>query len=126
MSDLTVAWPAIAAAFLASLVEAVEAFTIVLAASTLQGWRPALIGSLAGLAALSAIVLALGPVLRVFPIQGLQFAIGLLLLLFGMRWLRKAILRAAGIIAKHDEAIAFARETTDLREEASRRKVGLD
>lgn len=126
MSDFSIVWPAIATAFLASLVEAVEAFTIVLAASTFQGWRPAILGSVAGLVALAAIVLALGPFLSIFPIHALQFVIGVLLLLFGMRWLRKAILRAAGIIPLHDETIAFSKETASIREEAARQKSRLD
>ena len=108
MSNLGTVWPAIAAAFLASLVEAIEAFTIVLAVATVQGWKPAIFGSVAGLVMLAAIILALGPLLGAFPIHALQFVIGVLLLLFGQRWLRKAVLRAAGIIPLHDETAAFA------------------
>lgn len=126
MSSFSIVWPAVATAFLASLVEAVEAFTIVLAASTFQGWRPAILGSVAGLATLAAIVIALGPVLSIFPIHALQFVIGVLLLLFGLRWLRKAILRAAGIIPLHDEAFAFTKETASIRDEAARHKSRLD
>ena len=103
----TVAAPAISAAFLSSLVEAVEALTIVLAVGTVRGWRPAGLGAVAGLALLALIVLALGPLLDRVPLNLLQLAIGILLLLFGMRWLRKAILRAAGVIPLHDEAIAW-------------------
>src|SRR2546428_3966648 len=106
---------AIASAFIASLVEAVEALTIVLAVGTVRGWRPALAGTAAGLAFLALLVLAFGPLLARMPIQYLQLSIGVLLLLFGMRWLRKAILRAAGVIALHDEAKAFAEETAALR-----------
>jgi uncharacterized membrane protein len=105
----------IIAAFLGSLVEFVEALTIVLAVGTVRGWRPALTGALAGVLVLIAIVLLLGPLLSVMPLRPLQFAIGVLLLLFGMRWLRKAILRSAGIIALHDEAVAFAAETAAMR-----------
>jgi uncharacterized membrane protein len=83
------------AAFLASLVEAVEALTIVLAVATVRGWRPAGLGALAGLAVLALIVMALGPLLHHVPLRLLQLVIGVLLLLFGMRWLRKAILRSA-------------------------------
>ena len=122
----TVAAPAISAAFLSSLVEAVEALTIVLAVGTVRGWRPAGLGAVAGLALLALIVLALGPLLDRVPLNLLQLAIGILLLLFGMRWLRKAILRAAGVIPLHDEAIAYATETAQLREQASLDNARLD
>jgi uncharacterized membrane protein len=118
--------PAISAAFLASLVEVVEAFTIVMAVGTIQGWRPATLGSLAGLALLALLVIVLGPVLDRVPLHLLQLFIGVLLLLFGMRWLRKAILRAAGIIPLHDEMAAFAAETAHLGEQARRRRTRLD
>jgi uncharacterized membrane protein len=117
---------AVTAAFLASLVEAVEALTIVLAVATVRGWRPAGLGAIAGLVVLAAIVAALGPLLDRVPLNLLQLAIGILLLLFGMRWLRKAILRAAGIIPLHDEATAFARETAELRDEERRHEQRLD
>ena len=110
-----VAMPAVVAAFLASLVEAVEALTIVLAVGTVRGWRPAGLGTLAGLLLLAVLVLLLGPVLNAVPLRLLQFSIGALLLLFGMRWLRKAILRAAGIIALHDEEKAYAAASGKLR-----------
>ena len=110
--------PAVSAAFLSSLVEAVEALTIVLAVATVRGWRPAGLGALAGLATLALIVLALGPLLDRVPLHALQLVIGVLLLLFGMRWLRKAILRAAGVIPLHDEELVFATGTAALREQA--------
>ena len=119
-------WPAIAAAFLASLVEAVEALTIVLAVAIVRGWRPAGLGVAAGLIVLALIVVALGPLLDHVPLHLLQLVIGVLLLLFGMRWLRKAILRAAGIIPLHDEATAFANETAELREQARRNDARID
>jgi uncharacterized membrane protein len=118
--------PAITAAFLASLVEAVEALTIVLAVATVRGWRPAGFGALAGLALLVLIVATLGPLLDRVPLHFLQLAIGVLLLLFGMRWLRKAILRSAGVIPLHDEARAYASETAELREQARRHASRLD
>jgi uncharacterized membrane protein len=118
--------PAVTAAFLASLVEAVEALTIVLAVATVRGWRPAGLGALAGLVLLVLIVVALGPLLDRVPLHLLQLAIGVLLLLFGMRWLRKAILRSAGVIPLHDEAMAFATETAGLREQARRYESRLD
>jgi uncharacterized membrane protein len=127
---MTASWahigPAMTAAFLASLVEAVEALTIVLAVATIRGWRPAGLGAFAGLLALSLIVVALGPLLDLIPLHLLQLAIGVLLLLFGMRWLRKAILRSAGVIALHDEVAAFATETAQLREQANRHEARLD
>ena len=112
---------AVTAAFLASLVEAVEALTIVLAVAIVRGLRPAILGALAGLLVLALIVVALGPLLDRVPLYVLQIAIGVLLLLFGMRWLRKAILRAAGIIALNDERRAFAAETAQLERQAKRR-----
>src|ERR1700736_5307504 len=99
--------PAVTAAFLGSLVEAAEAFTIVLAVATVRGWRPAGLGAIAGLALLALVVLVLGPFLDRIPLHLLQLGIGIMLLLFGMRWLRKAILRAAGVVPLHDEAAAF-------------------
>ena len=124
--SLALVWPAMAAAFLASLVEAVEALTIVLAVATVRGWRPAGLGAFAGFAVLALIVVALGPLLGRVPLHLLQLVIGILLLLFGMRWLRKAILRAAGIIPLHDETTAFAAETAELREQARRHEARLD
>jgi Ca2+/H+ antiporter, TMEM165/GDT1 family len=121
----TTAAPAVTTAFLGSLVEAVEALTIVLAVATVRGWRPSLLGAGGGLVLLALIVVAFGPLLDRIPLQLIQFAVGLLLLLFGMRWLRKAILRAAGIIPLHDETQAFASETAALREQA-RHEARLD
>jgi uncharacterized membrane protein len=126
MLSLPTALPAVGAAFVASLVEVVEAFTIVLAVATLRGWRPAALGTLAGLGVLSGIVLALGPVLDRVPIHLLQLVVGVLLLLFGMGWLRKAALRAAGIIPLHDEDAIFATETAQLSEAAKRRRSSLN
>lgn len=130
MLDLTTNWttaaPAVLAAFLSSAVEVVEAFTIVLAVATVRGWRPASLGAVAGLALLAVLVLAFGPLLGLVPLQLLQVAVGTLLLLFGMRWLRKAILRGAGVIALHDEEHAFAAETAELRELAKARASRLD
>jgi uncharacterized membrane protein len=109
------AWGPMMAGFLASLVECVEALTIVLAVGATRGWRPALRGTAAGLAALALLALALGPTLALAPLPALQTVIGVLALLFGLRWLRKAILRAAGRLALRDEAAAYARETQALR-----------
>jgi uncharacterized membrane protein len=116
----TTAAPAIGAAFVASTVEVVEAFTIVLAVATVRGWRPALSGAAAALAVLALIVAALSPLLPLVPLTLLQLVIGVLLLLFGLGWLRKAVLRAAGLMALHDEAAIFKREEAELEAETAK------
>jgi uncharacterized membrane protein len=126
MGSLAHIGPAMIAAFLGSLVEAVEALTIVLAVATVRGWRPAGLGATGGLVLLALIVVVLGPLLNLVPLHLLQFLIGVLLLLFGMRWLRKAILRSAGIIPLRDEVRAFAMETAELNEQARRHEARLD
>jgi len=118
--------PSTGAAFLASVVECVEAATIVLAVGTVRGWRSALAGTWLGLLALVVLVLALGPALSQLPEQALQLFVGLLLLLFGMRWLRKAILRSAGIIPLHDEAAIFRNETANLHLGRVTARYGVD
>lgn len=105
----------IVAAFLASLVEFVEALTVVLAVGVVRGWRDALIGSAAATLVLLCLIAILGSALTRIPLDAVQLAVGTLLLLFGMRWLRKAILRAAGILAMHDEAAIYARQEDALR-----------
>lgn len=122
MIDWSTAAPAVGAAFLASLVEVVEAFTIILAVATLRGWRPAVLGTSAALAVLALTVIALGPLLGLVPLHLLQLVIGILLLLFGIGWLRKAALRSAGVIPQHDEDAIFAEESKHLTEEARRNK----
>jgi uncharacterized membrane protein len=112
--DWTHAAPSFLASFLASMVEFVEALTIVLAVGTVRGWRPALIGTACGVGFLTLLVLGFGPALQKIPITTLQLVVGVLLLLFGMRWLRKAILRSAGIIGLHDEEAIYAREKKEL------------
>lgn len=122
----SVAAPAVGSAFLASLVEVVEAFTIVLAVGTLRGWRPATLGTGAALAVLGLLVILLGPLLDRVPLHLLQLVIGVLLLLFGMGWLRKAILRAAGIVPLHDEDAIFAVESAQLAKTTGQRRRSLD
>lgn len=126
MSLWTHAAPSVLAAFLASFVEFVEALTIVLAVGVVRGWRPALTGTVAGVAVLTVIVVLLGPLLGQIRIEILQLVVGVLLLLFGMRWLRKAILRGAGIIPLHDETAAFEAETAQLRAEGPVATIMLD
>jgi uncharacterized membrane protein len=104
------------ASFLASLVECVEALTVVLAVGSIRGWRSALIGSATAIAVLLIIIAALGTALTHIPLHILQLTVGTLLLLFGLRWLRKAILRSAGLIALHDEQAAFAKNTEAMRQ----------
>ena len=107
MNGLTVA----VTAFLASGVEAVEALTIVLAAGLTRGWRSTVAGVVAALAVLGVLIAALGPALAAIPLGTLRVVVGALLLCFGLQWLRKAVLRAAGAKARHNETAIFARET---------------
>jgi uncharacterized membrane protein len=120
------AGPSVLAAFLASLVEFVEALTVVLAVGTVRGWRQSLAGAGLGVATLAILVVALGPTLARIPLEKVQLLVGTLLLLFGLRWLRKAILRAAGIIALHDEAAAYAAEADLLSHGPRRLLAGWD
>lgn len=113
---------AILAAFLASIVEVTEAYTIVLAVGLSRGWRSASAGAAAALIVLTLIVAAFGPLLGRVPVAALQLPIGLLLLLFGMGWLRKAILRAGNVIPLHDENAIFANEMAELQGDS----VGLN
>jgi len=124
-SAWSVAAPAISSAFLASLVEVVEAFTIVLAVGTMRGWRPAALGTASALGVLGALIALLGPLLERVPLHPLQLAIGLLLLLLGIGWLRKAILRAAGVIPLHDEDGIYAAEAGRLAESDARGNTSL-
>jgi uncharacterized membrane protein len=101
----------VASVFLASAVEAVEALTIVLAVGTSRRWPSTLLGVAAGAAILALLTAGLGPALVLVPIATLRLFVGALLLLFGLQWLRKAILRASGLLARHDEIAAFARES---------------
>ena len=105
--------------FLACTVEAVEAVTIVLAAGTSRNWRSASQGVIAALILLTALIFTLGPSIEKLPESILQLAVGGLLLIFGMQWLRKAILRASGFKALHDEEKIF-REEVQAAEKAAR------
>jgi uncharacterized membrane protein len=109
--------------FVASTVEFVEAFTIVLAVGTTRGWRAPVWGTLAAAVTLAVIVAVFGAPLITYHEQISQYfhlVVGVLLLLFGMRWLRKAILRFAGIVALHDEELIYQREVAELRAQGLR------
>jgi len=97
----------VAASFLACAVEMVEALTIVLAVGVTRGWRSAIVGTAAALGALALVVAALGPALALLPIDKLRLFVGGILLIFGLQWLRKAILRASGFKALRDEEATF-------------------
>jgi uncharacterized membrane protein len=116
----------VASAFLASAVEFVEALTIVLAAGLARGWRSSLTGVAAATLALAVVVAALGPALTVIPISALRLVVGALLLVFGLQWLRKAILRASGYKALHDEDAIFARELEDAQSAERLERAGVD
>ncbi|HEY2331684.1 MAG TPA: hypothetical protein VGH94_07170 [Acidimicrobiales bacterium] len=115
-----------AAAFLASSVEMVEALTIVLAVGVTRGWRSVLIGVAAATVALAAVIAVAGPALGHLPIDALRLGIGGLLLVFGLQWLRKAILRAGGLKALHDEQAIFTTELTQARDAPTIEKAGVD
>ncbi len=115
-----------AAAFLASAVEMVEALTIVLAVGVTRDWRSTLIGVGVAAVALAVIVAALGPALTLITIQTLRLIVGALLLVFGLQWLRKAILRSGGYKAMHDEAAIFDQESSEARSASAETRAGLD
>ena len=113
MRDTTIV--VLASVFVASLVEMVEALTIVVAVGATRGWRSALEGAAVALASLVALVLAIGPALvHYVPLNGLRVVVGALLLVFGLQWLRKAVLRAGGLKAKHDEDAIYAAQVAEL------------
>jgi uncharacterized membrane protein len=112
--------------FLASGVEMVEALTIVLASGIARGWRSSLLGAGAAAVVLAVVVAALGPALTVIPINALRLVVGGLLLVFGLQWLRKAILRASGYKALHDEDEIFARELRDAETAPHEERAGVD
>ena len=109
------------AVFLACAVEAVEATTIVLAAGTARDWRSATTGLVAALALLAVITAALGPAVTALPLQDLRLFVGALLLIFGLQWLRKAILRASGHKALHDESEIYRTQVSRAKGERRQR-----
>jgi uncharacterized membrane protein len=104
------ALPLILTVFVACAVEAIEALTIVLAAGLTREWRSTFQGMAAALLALAVVVGALGPTITLLPLSFLRLVVGALLAIFGLQWLRKAVLRATGHKALHDEASAYLRE----------------
>src|SRR5207247_3106163 len=120
--DLATVAIAATPAFIASAVEFVEATTIVLAVGITRGWRAPLVGTALAALTLAIIVATLGVALvTVVPEKFLLGLVGTLLLLFGLRWLRKAVLRFAGIVALHDEEGIYRREVADLRAQGLKR-----
>jgi uncharacterized membrane protein len=113
------ALPLILTVFVACAVEAIEALTIVLAAGLTREWRSTFQGMAAALAVLAVIVAALGPTITLLPLTALRLLVGALLAIFGLQWLRKAILRATGYKSLHDEASAYLREVAAARAAAT-------
>jgi uncharacterized membrane protein len=112
--------------FLACAVEAVEALTIVLAVGTTRSWRSALTGVGVAVALLAALTAALGPALTALPLNALRVVVGALLLIFGLQWLRKAILRASGLKALRDEREAYEEELGAARQAGAVERQGID
>jgi uncharacterized membrane protein len=113
-------------AFLASAVEAVEALTVVLAMGITRGWRSPLIGAGAALIVLAAVVAVLGPALSLMPMDTLRMVVGTLLLVFGLQWLRKAILRAGGYKALRDEETLYRAQVENARAAKDQARAGMD
>ncbi len=111
--------------FLACAVEAVEATTIVLAAGTARDWKSALLGTGAGLGVLGVIIVAIGPSISSLPMNGLRLFVGTLLLVFGLQWIRKAILRSSGYKALHDEEKIFQEELVAARKAKEGKRFGV-
>jgi uncharacterized membrane protein len=116
----------VVSAFLASAVEAVEALTVVLAMGVTRGWRSPLIGTATALVALIALIAVLGPALALMPIDALRLIVGALLLIFGLQWLRKAILRAGGFKPLRDEEALYRAQIEGSRARAETIRAGMD
>lgn len=119
------ALPLILTVFVACAVEAVEALTIVLAAGLTREWKSTFQGMGAALVALAAVTAAIGPAISFLPLTALRLVVGALLAIFGLQWLRKAVLRATGFKALHDEASAYLREVTAARSAAAESRRGI-
>ena len=120
-------WSVLAAAFLASAVEFVEAFTIVLVVGVTINWRSALAGTAGAVVALVALVGVFGTALvRYVPLEALRFAVGVLLVLFGLKWLKKAILRYSGLKAMHDEEAIYEEQLAEMRARGEHHQQRVD
>jgi uncharacterized membrane protein len=119
------ALPLILTVFVACAVEAVEALTIVLAAGLTREWRSTFQGMGAALVVLAVVTVAIGPALTLLPLSALRLVVGALLAIFGLQWLRKAVLRAAGYKALHDEASAYLREVAAAKAAPVEAKRGV-
>jgi len=117
----------VTAVFIASVVECVEAFTIVLAMGLTRGWKSTIVGSVLALVVLGLVVAITGASLRTVISQSLlKLVVGFLLLVFGLQWLRKSILRSSGLKTVNDQASIFRREQNNAREAADEERLGLD
>ena len=119
------ALPLILTVFVACVVEAVEALTIVLAAGLTREWKSTFQGMAVALVVLAVITAAIGPAIGYLPLTPLRLVVGALLAIFGLQWLRKAVLRATGYKALHDEASAYLREVAAARDAAVTRRRGV-
>lgn len=120
-------WAVLIAAFLASTVEFVEAFTIVLVVGVTINWRSAFVGTLAATGALAVLVAIFGVALvNIIPIDALRLVVGVLLVLFGLKWLKKAILRYSGRKALHDEEAIYEEQLAEMRARGERLHTGVD
>lgn len=120
-------YSAMGASFLGTFVEFVEALTIILAVGSVRGWRSALLGGLSAIVLLIVLVVLVGaPLVRIIQVGWVQFIVGVFMLLFGIRWLRKAILRYAGLKALHDEAESYQEELDRQRQAGAVTARGID
>ncbi len=119
------ALPLILTVFVACAVEAVEALTIVLAVGITRQWKSTFQGMAAALVVLAAVTAAVGPAVSYLPLTALRLVVGALLAIFGLQWLRKAVLRATGYRAPHDEASAYLREVAAAAQAASKTRRGV-